>query len=47
LQSADGKFYLTDAANVEVILRLIQSVPSPKAEPVKLWLTKVGLKLKN
>ena len=42
LQSADGKFYETDVANVEVLLRLIQSVPSPKAEPVKLWLAKVG-----
>lgn len=42
MQSADGKFYNTDAANVETILRLIQSVPSPKAEPVKLWLAKVG-----
>ena len=42
LQSADGKFYLTDVADVETLLRLIQSVPSPKAEPVKLWLAKVG-----
>jgi hypothetical protein len=42
MQSADGKFYNTDAANVETILRLIQSVPSKKAEPVKLWLAKVG-----
>ena len=42
LQSADGKFYLTDVADVEVILRLIQSVPSPKAEPIKLWLARVG-----
>ena len=41
-EAADGKFYLTDAADVETILRLIQSVPSPKAEPVKLWLAKVG-----
>jgi len=40
--SADGKFYKTDVANVETILRLIQSVPSKKAEPVKLWLAKVG-----
>ena len=36
------KFYLTDAADVEVIFRLVQSVPSPKAEPFKLWLAKVG-----
>ncbi|MBU4369625.1 hypothetical protein KKH59_01950 [Patescibacteria group bacterium] len=41
-KAADGKFYLTDAADVETILRLIQSVPSPKAEPIKLWLAKVG-----
>jgi hypothetical protein len=40
--SADGKFYNTDVANVETILRLIQSIPSPKAEPVKMWLAKVG-----
>ncbi len=42
MKSADGKFYNTDVANVETILRLIQSIPSPKAEPVKLWLAKVG-----
>ncbi len=42
LQSADGKFYETDTANIETLLRLIQSVPSPKAEPLKLWLAKVG-----
>jgi len=42
LQSADGKFYKTDVADVETLLRLIQSVPSPKAEPVKLWLARVG-----
>ncbi len=42
LQSADGKKYLTDVADVETLLRLIQSVPSSKAEPVKLWLAKVG-----
>jgi len=38
----DGKLRLTDVANPETILRLIQSVPSPKAEPIKLWLAKVG-----
>lgn len=38
----DGKMRLTDVANVETLLRLIQSVPSPKAEPIKLWLAKVG-----
>ena len=42
MRSADGKFYLTDVANVETILRLIQSVPSKKAEPIKLWLAKIG-----
>jgi len=42
LQSADGKFYKTDVSDVETILRLIQSIPSPKAEPIKLWLSKVG-----
>ena len=38
----DGKMRLTDAANPETLLRLIQSVPSPRAEPIKLWLAKVG-----
>lgn len=42
LQSSDWKFYLTDVADTEGILRLIQSVPSPKAEPFKVWLAKVG-----
>ncbi|MEK7673314.1 MAG: hypothetical protein AAB373_05525 [Patescibacteria group bacterium] len=42
LMAADGKKYLTDVADTETLLRLIQSVPSPKAEPVKLWLAKVG-----
>lgn len=42
LLSSDGKFYNTDVANVEALLRLIQSVPSKKAEPIKLWLAKVG-----
>jgi len=40
--SGDGKSYLTDVADVETILRLVQSVPSKKAEPIKLWLAKVG-----
>lgn len=40
--SSDGKYYLTDAADTEVMLRIVQSVPSPKAEPLKLWLAKVG-----
>ena len=42
LPAADGKNYLTDVANAETLLRLVQSVPSPKAEPIKLWLAKVG-----
>lgn len=42
LLSLDGKKYLTDVADVETILRLVQSVPSKKAEPIKLWLAKVG-----
>ncbi len=42
LPAADGKNYLTDVATAETLLRLVQSVPSPKAEPIKLWLAKVG-----
>lgn len=42
LPAADGKQYLTDVATAETLLRLVQSVPSPKAEPIKLWLAKVG-----
>lgn len=42
MQSADGKYYLTDVADTEQLLRLIQSIPSPKAEPFKQWLAKVG-----
>lgn len=42
LMASDGKKYLTDVADTQVILRLIQSIPSPKAEPFKLWLAKVG-----
>ena len=38
----DGKMRITDTASPEILLRLIQSVPSPKAEPIKLWLAKVG-----
>ena len=38
----DGKFYLTDVADTKTIFRLIQSIPSKKAEPFKLWLVKVG-----
>ena len=40
--AADGKQRLTDAATAETLLRLVQSVPSPKAEPIKLWLARVG-----
>jgi len=42
LPAADGKSYLTDVATAETLLRLVQSVPSPKAEPIKLWLAKMG-----
>lgn len=42
MQSVDGKFYKTDVADKEQLLRLIQSIPSPKAEPFKVWLAKVG-----
>jgi hypothetical protein len=42
LPAADGKNYLTDVASAETLLRLVQSIPSPKAEPIKLWLAKVG-----
>jgi len=43
LPAADGKSYLTDVANAETLLRLVQSVPSPKAEPIKLWLARLEL----
>ena len=42
MQSSDGKFYQTDCADVETMFRIIQSIPSPKAEPIKQWLAKVG-----
>lgn len=42
LQSSDGKNYETDCANTEGIFRIIQSIPSPKAEPFKLWLAKIA-----
>jgi hypothetical protein len=42
MQSTDGKNYLTDVADTEQLLRLIQSIPSPKAEPFKQWLARVG-----
>ena len=42
MQAPDGKMRITDVADTEQLFRLIQSVPSPKAEPFKLWLAKVG-----
>ena len=42
MESSDGKEYLTDCANKEGLFRIIQSIPSKKAEPFKLWLAKVG-----
>lgn len=42
MPAEDGKLRLTDVATTETLLRLIQSVPSPKAEPIKLWLAKIG-----
>lgn len=42
LISSDGKKYATDCANTEIMFRIIQSIPSPKAEPFKVWLAKVG-----
>ncbi len=43
-EASDGKKYSTDCLNAEHLMRLIQSIPSPKAEPFKLWLAKVGYK---
>ncbi len=42
LIAQDGKLRITDVADVETLLRLVQSIPSPKAEPIKLWLAKTG-----
>lgn len=42
MQSSDGKFYKTDVADVEQLFRLIQSIPSPKAEPFKMWLAQIA-----
>jgi hypothetical protein len=42
MESADGKLRETDVADTEQVLRLVQSIPSPKAEPFKMWLAKVG-----
>src|SRR3990172_11282400 len=40
--AADGKFYATDCANTETMFRIIQSIPSPRVEPLKRWLARVG-----
>jgi hypothetical protein len=42
MQAEDGKMRETDTADTETLLRIIQSIPSPKAEPFKQWLAKVG-----
>ena len=42
LKASDGKMRLTDVADMQGIFRIIQSVPSPKAEPFKMWLAEVG-----
>ncbi len=42
MQAEDGKLRITDVADTETLLRIIQSIPSPKAEPFKQWLAKVG-----
>ncbi len=42
MEASDGKMRLTDVGDTEQLLRLIQSIPSPKAEPFKLWLAKIG-----
>lgn len=42
MRAVDGKMRVTDAANTEQVLRLVQSIPSPKAEPFKLWLAEEG-----
>lgn len=42
MRAADGKYYLTDCADTETVFRIIQTIPSPKAEPFKRWLARVG-----
>ena len=42
MKAADGKMRMTDVADTEELLRIIQSIPSPKAEPFKMWLARVG-----
>jgi hypothetical protein len=45
MQSSDGKKYKTDVADTEQLLRLIQSIPSPKAEPFKQWMAQVAAQI--
>lgn len=47
MKSSDGKMYTTDAADIQGIFRIIQSIPSPKAEPFKMWLAEVGKERKE
>ena len=47
MRSADGKMYLTDVADTQQLLRLIQSIPSPKAEPFKQWMAQVATERLN
>lgn len=47
MPAADGKMRLTDVADTEQLLRIVQSIPSPKAEPFKVWLAKVGAERLN
>ena len=42
MRAADGKYYKTDVATAEQMFRVIQSIPSPKAEPFKMWMAKVA-----
>lgn len=42
MQASDGKMRLTDVANTEQLFRLVQSIPSPKAEPFKMWLAQIA-----
>ncbi len=45
MEAPDEKMRLTDVADIETLLRIIQSIPSPKAEPLKIWLARVGQKM--
>ena len=42
MRSADGKMYATDVADQEQLFRLVQSIPSPKVEPIKVWIARVA-----